>query len=472
MNTDVVELGAVEAIGNWLHGSWKTGVGFRNRAGAAFDASVLGVNETTYVTVQGNDAHLVDFDMPVVTTPAAEIALGLERWNKAILYGLEKYYSIRSARAFGRGGWPYKAPDGSVWRMLATASANLVTISATRLRDDFAGTMTVIGTFAVPDPQGRAIWVNFSPKGGNKAAVHADIGYAGLNYVKYVLEVELTGGNAGALPAVTGSVTIDETNRWSGTEGYEDITPVPVYVDTAYSESATTTDGNYWYMTRTFQVASYANESPGSEAINNAVFAITYAADGTRNVLSYYLSSGQKRIVSDFTTNHVTSYRAPYNQPGWWDATSTSGTTTYKAVRTVWDKFEFRRNGVTVCQLLIEASEGTGLDGYVTIDYTSIPTWGNTSYVAIPEVKIGNGWDASGNSIFAGMNSIDVEMTAGNAVCLIGRAYQLTRVAMYIGADFQGVRTHGNLADYATDAPRIAFNPVTGEFDPLTIRYF
>lgn len=194
-------------VGNFLHGRKDKSAGFVSRLGVTMDPALfVPYSSTPEYLYRINDAHLIDFDMPPQTTPDVERDIGLVRWNKAILFGRVKSYSIAGGYTFGSEGWPYKAPDGSVWQMTAqiqTSPSWHITVIAKPLHYDvldLAGTPELFSFYPPWSPPDN--WfINFNPKLGNKAAIH--FLYSPNAYserVDQIVELTVSGGSVSAVP--------------------------------------------------------------------------------------------------------------------------------------------------------------------------------------------------------------------------------------------------------------------------------
>lgn len=226
------QLGTLRAVGNFWHGYYSTTAGWRSRAGAVMPGFTPNALATGRLDINQPDAHLLDFGMPAVETPEHEAALGMERWNKAVLHGSEKYYSILSAKNFGAGGWPYRAPDGTTFFLQAdtVAASGIYTlrIKAGRLTTAFTAPATIVATITLP-ASGGVDTVNFSPD-GSRAAIHSyDSEYLGSTQhntvVRWIFDATVSGGSAEALPSVTLAAIPEQPTNVDG-----DVNPeVPDY---------------------------------------------------------------------------------------------------------------------------------------------------------------------------------------------------------------------------------------------------
>lgn len=199
----------VVAFGNFWHGRLTTAGNFVSALGvevpaesverfAYYHAAESLAEYTTKLCVN----HLVDFDMPELDTPAADAEKGLVYYNKALLFGQHKYYSISSDRCFGSSGWPYKAPDGSVWHLTAylDETDSAVKILASPLGGTGQSTLASISLSGLDLYTKVCVTsVNFSPKDGANAAAHVYYTTNADAYpfsdLQYVVEIAVSGGS-------------------------------------------------------------------------------------------------------------------------------------------------------------------------------------------------------------------------------------------------------------------------------------
>lgn len=212
---------------NPWHGHYHEENGFISRHGVpiAFIPADPVAQQHTVVDGFGSigcDAHLVNFGMPELTTPQQMLDLGQEMWNKAILFGREKFYSIKSTWGLGALGWPYKAADGSVWFMrVAMGPGNTAFVYADPLTFDCDPPTTLIATLNTPavptnveyglqtETVTGASFVNFAPNNGAKAAYHV---IGSRSEIYFILEIDVAGGDGGVHPTVTGTANISNSN--------------------------------------------------------------------------------------------------------------------------------------------------------------------------------------------------------------------------------------------------------------------
>lgn len=479
--TDVVD------FGNWWHGSWTYGVGFKNRAGATLNDGYNGFSGTN-VAVVGTDAHLVDLEMPALTTPAAEIALGLERLNKAVLFGAHKYYAMGGSFTFGAGGWPYQASDGAVWHM----KADLITttnlgIYARRLNNAGVGDWTLLEEITVPYESGYGgvtpVYgseprVNFDPMGGAAAAAHSWFYWGTTRQtVCYIAEIALSGGSATTTPTATVAITYNEASAQIEYAVNQDMNVLKHRYREVLVSSTTLVD-TYEMVIDEWWYADHPDWFPGGVSyvrrdVDERIISIVYGATGTRHVLSAkyeniiestghlknFTVSGSRVVTRNgdgYVISNVSTYEGSYDQSG-----------------LNWESFQFLRNDVAACELLSDVDEVYRINW---TEYPPDPLWSGVPDETIVNHKTGNAYDATEDeTLFSTLDILAWGIPASNIVQLIGRqtvggAYLCLA---YIGPESAHAHGYGDFATYPAGAAAVvALNPFTGAFAPATQRYF
>lgn len=295
--TVFAEADEVVRFGNPWHG-YRSAIGgaLKTDAGQVITGPV-----TSELPVDGWN-RFTDFGAPAVSTSSADSGVGMTWLNKAVWVG---YYKLIAAvhspgpdtPKIGQLGWPYKAPDGSVWWLFAEVSSagNLVIYANQAPMNSGAGA-TSAASVAVNKAQWDASvsWVNFAPD-GSKATIHSatEDSLHGLSVIG-AWECAVTGGSATTPPTVTLAA--------SGEDFSEQHSQTVVYRDGGYptftSQDVSTLYNGYDYGTypEITYTGVYAGgnitTTPGGNFTEDTteewsqVVAIVYSTSGQRQVLS------------------------------------------------------------------------------------------------------------------------------------------------------------------------------------------
>lgn len=465
-------LARVNAIGNFWHGYYSDVTGWRSRAGSAMSGFSPSPAATAKLSVIDNryDAHLVNFAMPAVATPASEAALGMERWNKAILHGRQKRYAINSLLGFGADGWPYKAPDGTVFfmRMVATlASPNVVEVRAGKLSPSFSLPTSVIASIEVPSLS-LVDDLNFSPA-GDKACGHgyeAETAVFWTNtYLLWAVEAAISGGGADSLPAAALTLIPEDDGAFVEGPGPQVrvmttqwIPRDPVYTDVTET-SRTVTQASYPVAVQDTQDGQPLFRSLfRSEGIYDRTIAITYGPDGSRQVLRVGNGLLQKYYEEQFVSGRdkVVTWPERWTGSAWvMNGSSTvldSGGTKWSQVRVVHRACRLSRNDAIVAELVDDTTYYK-----VTGEVTQVTTSGN----------------AYSGSVSC-LNNIDVPLRVRRfAANVIGITIEATAKNLLCWAAAVGAATYGYPGARTLDGLRIpAVHPETGAMSDNIRMYF
>jgi hypothetical protein len=464
----------ISAFGNWWHGSVSTANQFKNRAGMTLLSGTNGfLPNTDALNANGSDAHLVDFDLPTLTTPTDDIAIGLERLNKAILFGGQKFYSICGIFQFGSGGWPYRAPDGSVWHMEAEKiSSGQLGIYAKRLRNHAGGTRSLVLELAVPhysSVHGEApvgVAVNFSPKGGDKAAVHSWFSTHPTTIVCFIAELVVTGGDNNSLPSVSGSVTHDLSSALIesvlgdfvtySTKGVVWVPHPTPPVDGGYYTSRVP-DGSSYIYTVEFTVADISSDTTKRAWINHYICAVVYGREGGRQELSW---RSEEILLNWHCYDASTTGTYVWYGDGRDPVDTQVASLSFKEVRT------------TTLRLMRDSAVVASLNK-TQVSYRSQSKASGADYGPVVDGAVewsGNAYDPSHSDYFVtDLNAIYFEMAASNILQVRGTNGANNILLEYIGPDVAGERGVGNVT---TLGSAVAIDPITGTFDSQIKRYF
>lgn len=459
-----VALAELIAFGNWWHGHYDTVNGFVSRAGVA-QAFLNGSSEAAIQREKiGYDAHLVDFSMPEIETPEDESAQGMLRWNKAILYGRDKYYSILGGFRFGVGGWPYRAPDGSVWHLQARmGTSGVLNIHGDLLKSHVNIVATVRQSITVPtdtNAQGLFPWldesvsnpiVNFNPKGGAQAAVHR---YGIHSALMWLVEVAVAGGSKTVAPTITCTLSYTgatqfTTGQTGGSESLIQDTAINPYTGEIFiapesPDYPLTHPTGTWTSTR------------------DQVLAVTYSSEGERQRVSI-----RKDVVVSYIHDAFVPV-IPYD--------------TYQQerhVRTI-SHLSFVVNEQRMSDLWFDVTESNSyltrinhLPARVIDSYYQSDVLGNVfnGYFAPAFDLTQPGWlDNTSDMRFVRL--------AANAFALvsIAQAFEarpfINRILAYVSPDGSGVFGWPTPWDRSDLQVPIAVDPITGAFVPTITRYF
>lgn len=529
-------LAEVVAYGNWWHGHHDTVDGFVSRSGvhqATLNASAAALTQKNRL---GYDAHLVDFDQPETTTPDEELALGMLRWNKAILFGTEKYYSILSAWNFGVGGWPYRAPDGSVWHLQARIdSPSTVGVYGNVLRIDVTAPSVLLATFTVPttgsadlgwaqswDEGGvSGITVNFNPKTGAQAAAHR---YGWYKLPVWILEFAISGGSFTSVPTIAGTVTFDAATSVSTTVQDDQ------WVDESHIEFVRGADIEDYRLDLSAFVADISNivaghdplpDPNGSDYLTGDLAYRYYASSTVSTSSSYgqthadgstsgsvlrqvvgvaYGRGGDRRVMAieyEETTTwgdtgyhvgdlgwyhyHVKKGVSPTATPWYCDGYPVSPFAidypAYTRAKTsdVFTSLRFVANGEILCAIeshVITTTTAEQTASTLVTDSTVMTFSGNRYNGAVDTAH-----DLRVPGDISQTDRTRIMLPAANvfAYCDYRLANQypfVSRILMYAAPDEGQVFGWPTPWDQSTYAVPIAVDPVTGEFSKTTLRYF
>lgn len=449
----------LEDVGNFSHGSYSLDTGYTSRAGYAMPYLSSWADATTHGATDGF-AHLVDLGMPAVTRPATGEADGYYVWEKAILFGETKRYSIMSGYNFGIGGWLYKAPAGNVWHLLATRpDASTLKIEARKLNN--SGTPTSLAQVLTVDISsydwGTSFFVNFDPKGSGRAAVHVHSGTGAFvsPWVHYIFEMTVSGGDDPSLPTVTATLAYDGSSSvttrvtWTG--------PLELIEDIAYttiSEPALYNGGpNYIGVAeQSCAIATTTGTNPNlktNETIR--VLAIAYKKDGTRIVI------GLRQAVetySPYLGGHIISVTG--NLVSTYDGTTSLG----YPVSQVWPvvvgenkfwryyKLELTRDGVAVA-------------GFAqTIEHDSLA---NTDTITGTGQQTGGVWLQDDPSVL-------IDLLTPNSACIFKKPSADAYLFAWASADFGG--TLAATAPDLLSGKKFCFDPETGSYNRRIVKWF
>lgn len=467
---------AIEAWGNWWHGSYHQTLGWRSRAGVALPAEIT-ANSAAIDARNRTDteAHLVDFGLPEVATPAAEAAAGLLRWNKALLFGREKAYNIKSGgQNFGRAGWPYRAPDGTVWHLkIAWTTSGQIEIYGRVLTPAFANPMTLVATPSWSGLPGwsasRALAVTFAPNGGAAAAVHwrtvAD------NALNGVLELAVSGGSATTPPTVSASLTYPNVASLTTTGSY----PSGAITATSYVNGTTVWTGGasvYTAPPAGYDPAHYATETIpttrdpisvpiyyGSPHWTRTVLGVVYGADGTRHVLS----RGDHEHTPSFTDSQ---------------SIVATGTASYLAYRASASDPWVRGASLAETGVLIASSGSRHLHGEMALERDGAPvaslhTYRDFSSSGIYNTATGTWSDTTVSDVTSGNYTGSAPRSSGMSNDTVAWIGDDVAHVVYAWAGADHAQAYGDAAAVSLDGTnRICVDPVTGAFDPAITRRF
>lgn len=467
---------AIETWGNWWHGSYHQTLGWRSRAGVALPAEVTAHAAAIDArNLLDTEAQLVDMGMPAVATPAGEAAAGLLRWEKALLFGREKAYNIKSGgQNFGRAGWPYRAPDGTVWHLkIAWTTSGQIEIYGRVLTPAFANPMTLVATPAWSGLPGwsasRTLAVTFAPTGGAAAAVHWRT--AADNALNSILELAVSGGSATTPPTISASLTYPNVASLTTTGSY----PSGAITATSYISGTTVWTGGasvYSAPPAGYDPAHYATEtipttrdpvslpvSYGSPHWTRTVLGVIYGVDGARHVLSrgdheHTPTLSESQSIAATGTASYLAYRASPSDP-WVRGAFLSEVgvrVAFSTTRATHAEIALERDGSPVASLhTYRDHASSGVQDVAT---------GTVTGGSVTDSLSGNYLGASPRS--SGMSNDTVAWIGDNAAHL---------VYAWAGADH--AQAYGDTAAVTLDAyDRICVDPLTGDFDPLVTRRF
>lgn len=452
-------------FGNVWHGSCDATAGFRTRAGVAMPyvtkrvsmpSSVFYGSTINWRTSAGvSDAHLIDFGRPSLTTPDEDAAAGKHWWNKTILFGDVKSYSVlANGDGFGPSGWPYKASDGRTWfldaryiddRTLGVYAKPLVLKST--LADTFIVPTVLVASISLPTdssgyPLAGDVFANFDPTSGEHAAIHSWCA-GGM----WIVEATLIGGTSSD-SAPTVSLSLTRFRKWLNhpwVSGYVDESDVSV----SYGKGTALTadDGSPWYnidlptspagffSTDLSYWDANAYSSVTWRCAWNELLAIGYGADGSRIPLTFNVSRSIDCTCATpaFTTPGSLSMSVSYSLAS--GASSRSHSISGSAtIEDVFHRFDMLLHRLSVSSSDVPVSSG------------------QTLTVSLPGIF------RVGANAFALLRA-DAGTPSGQRM-----------LEIWAGHGFSGHYTSPQLM--SDSQPRLAIDPVTGAFSPTTWYYF
>jgi hypothetical protein len=454
----------LEDVGNFSHGSYSLDTGYTSRAGYAMPYLSSWAAATTHGDSDGF-AHLVDLGMPAVTRPATGEADGYYVWEKAILFGETKRYSIMSGFSLGIGAWIYKAPGGNVWQLLASRpSAATLIIEARKLNNSTVPTSlaTVLSINISAYDWGQTFFVNFDPKGSGRAAihVHSAVGSYGGPWIEYVFETTVTGGDDPTLPTVTATLTFDKNTcavtrytesaalmkRFAGLNNGTTIsTPTlynggPNYIGVAEESWDSAINSCY----TTVGVAAVRT----NETIRT--LGVVYKKDGTRAVLGMREASEThqpyEQQVLSITGHLIETY----------DGTTTLGHPISQTWPVVVTESKFWR-----LRFLQLTRDGVPVAGYVRrIDYDNL---------AGTQTITGGGQQTSGVWVQDDPATI-IDMLTPNSCCIYKLSSGNANMFAWASADYGG--TIAATAPDILSGVKFSFDPETGSYNRRIVKWF
>lgn len=520
-------LSELVAFGNLWHGGYSESGGFISRAGIRQNFLNQSDVANDHKDAPGYDAHLVDFGMPELVTSEEEAAAGMEWWNKAILYGKDKYYSILSTWGLGESGWPYRSPDGSVWHLQARITGtDILKIYGDLIRMDRTSPTIEIASFDLPLSTGTvmslqtydeasisSVTVNFNPKSGANAAIHQ---YGRYRVPMWILEVEVSQGSYEMPPTISGEFTFNEQTSVVSTEEIVNIQnpkmpmsvsftnaiiPSPIPVGSEYA--AYIKNGRFYFERPQTYTLTGRDVVPSDDPINydpasvpgsiksvSLIVGVVYGRDGERQVVTYKETETLTRKDSGVIIVHggYVAYDVRLLDGGeYWihafeDHYDSAPIRWRREVTEVLStKNEFLVNGVSVAVL-----EGVINDmGYAERDANG---QNDNRYGFLGDGGVishdGNAYNESEVRIDSFDGALNqqirsrISMPASNvfAYCKVALPNQnplINRVLLYAAPDNGGgVFTWPDPWDLSQYVVPIAVDPVTGSFSKSVTRYF
>lgn len=493
------QLARVDGFGNFWHGSYSISSGWRSRSGAVMSGfpptAAVGAIATAKAGVDEHSAHLVDFGMPTQATPASEAAAGMERWNKAVLHGADRAYAIGSDKGFGKTGWPYRSPDGTVWFLTmvrATAgSQNVLQVKAGLLNPTFSQPTAIIASINVPTTTGGDVvnLVNFSPD-GKKATGHSynvNIGESNRwtnTVLMWYVDAVVSGGDAGVPPSVALTLAADPTEspydviirgprmqlKWTETITYINVQ--------ATSRTAVYTYDSARLEKKLDEFGAVVMQNYSSTSFGNQVLMVVYGPDNARHVLRARMGDELTYSIPQIVSSVATIYHQDQilGSHGWGPLSAPkiiqAGGTDISQVHAEVDLAYLVRDSVRVIDL--SAKNETLVGGHFGGPYAGenypadVP--GVTGYIISGPTKTGNGWVSDVS--FLDDSALRMRRVSDNAVALIsGSLYVQWKVLAWISANGSG------LYGAATPLPLPnsvfpAINPESGVFVTDVRLYF
>lgn len=490
-------LEALDAFGNFWHGKYDNLAGWVNRTNKEIPFLAENATAAANVLRLGCDSHLVDFGMPNLTTPDTEAAIGMERWNKAILFGVDKRYSITGAFEFGIDGWPYQCPDGTVWHLKAK---HITTVTPATLGiygvvlDPFEldEPSLLLTTAVIPSQRNGLPIVNFSPKGGNAASIH---NYRGGYELNYLVDVSVSGGSAIEPPTVLWTLVYDGSSRlirdtytYNYTPDYQGVTGLgnPHVVDRyRYAQND---NENVWEIRQrdllTGTVSASAGSPTGYTQIVEYAVAVVYGANGDRQLLSF---GREDTYRTEDALGELTDQGAKQGFAVWYGVNSFPSISSadllaiqlnsgrYKLTRSTFEieAYFIARNGIRACEMRTQSVKTDTIP--MRFDYNGAYPSENGAQIEGTPQHSGNGWNSSDVSVLD-IATLRMDFSATN-ICVM---WNETNDTMYgwVAPDY--AQTYGAISpvaitvegDVNLPTPIVAVNPVNGNFSPTTRRYF
>jgi hypothetical protein len=451
----------LEDVGNFSHGSYSLDTGYTSRAGYAMPHLSTWPAATTHGNTDGF-AHLVDLGMPVITRPATAEADGYYVWEKAVLFGEDKRYSIMSGFNFGIGAWLYKAPGGNVWQMLATRpDASTLKIEARKLNNSTAPTslVQVLAINISAYDWGNTFFVNFDPKGSGRAAihVHSAVGSYSGPWIEYIFETTVTGGDDPTLPTVTAALTYDE-NNCAVTRYTESAAQMQrftgAYNRTTISAPTLYNGGPNYIGTaeESWDSAIYTTVGVAEVRTNETIrtVGVVYKKDGTRVTLGLREASEthqpfEQQVLS--ITGHLL---------GIYDGTTTLGYPVSQTWPVVVIESKYWR-----LRFLQLTRDGVPVSGYVRrIDYDNL---------AGTQTITGGGQQTSGTWVQDDPATI-IDMLTPNSCCIYKLSSGNANLFAWASADYGG--TLAATAPDLLSGVRFSFDPETGSYNRRIVKWF
>lgn len=472
--------GSLDELGNYSHGHYSLDVGYVSRAARAMP-HLAAFPVTAVHDVFDGYSHLVDLDMPPVTTPSDWAFDGLYRWNKAIFFGDLKRYSISGNWHLGIGGWIYKSPAGLLWHMLAVRpdSATLL-IQAKPLSQSTSGTFETLVTIDLSNyAVGDRFFVNFDPKCSGRAAIqcHAVYGEFMTPWLEYCFETTVTGGDhLNDLPVVAYEKTVDilDNAKNGMTQGvfYSGALQKKPYVSSTVSEDNTTTGPAPNYFVTGNIVTSYTpyyQDQPGEYSLRSTkverVFAIAYKKTGARAVFSYrnrtdLFFPGLEVVTINGDTTNYWDGTTTINYP-----TSSSATPTMNLRRiTVSTKaLDLLVNDVTI----VTFKQETDTTKYETKIVNTGPV--NETTMTGATVVTGDAQLASGVWLWD-EGTTRIQMLTPNSFGIMAEVSSAWKIYAWASADFNG--KPGVLTPDQLTAKKFSFDPESGQYSRRIIKWF
>lgn len=469
-------------FGNVWHGSCDATSGFRTRAGGAMPyvtERVLmpsGVIAGTVINGRGSTnfsaTHLIDFGMPALTTPDDDAAAGKHWWNKTILFGGNKSYSVLAEGVgFGFSGWPYKASDGRTWFLYARYINDQTLgvyvkplVLKSTLADTFVAPTALIASIALPTdssgyPLTGGVFVNFDPTSGAHAAIH---GWRAGSM--WIVEATLIGGTGdSAAPDIALSLT--RFRPWvlnPSVSGYIDESDVTFALTRSGSAMRDEVNNIPWYevsypVTKRGVINTTTVTSPDDRSTDafpytridiswTEVLAIGYTASGERQQIELRCAMWSEWSSAVPERNAKGEQMEP--TPGH-TASSLSYCLSSGGAVSPWHHISMSRS--------VDNTHpgGFGLARYpdaYTVDFNAPASSGQVPAFGVPVVL------RVGANAFALLRA-DAGTPSGQKM-----------LEMWAGHGFSGHYTSPQLMD--DSQPRLAIDPVTGEFKPTTWYYF